>query len=297
MIDQTPPEASDENFSLTNEEAFSLREHEVKTADGTARISYLVCEPLEDAGFLNAFSTRLGGISALPAQALNLTNFKGDAPENVKENRRRFLEAIGADQMPVVTMRQTHSTDRCFIESVDQALKETPSCDALISRLNNVLLAVQTADCAPVLIADTKSRALAAIHAGWRGTEGRIVERAIADLMRMGVSPRDCIAAIGPCASAEYYEVGAEVIERYKKSFGYWKKLLVNFKENGKCHLDVRAANVQQLKFCGFDDEQIFVAPYCTMARNELFFSYRLEAGGEPMKVGRLLSVIGKKKV
>jgi YfiH family protein len=297
MIEPAPPEPTEESFSLTDEEAFSLRERDIETPDGTAKISYIVCEPLEDAGFLNAFSTRLGGVSRLPQNSLNLTNFKGDSTENVKENRRRFFEAIGAEQMAVVTMRQTHSTDRCVIESVDEALKATPSCDALVSRLNNVLLAVQTADCAPVLIADTKSRVMAAIHAGWRGTEGRIVERTIADLMRLGANPRNCIAAIGPCASAERYEIGPDVIERYKKAFGYWKKLLVNFQENGKCYLDVRAANVQQLKFCGFDEEQIFVAPYCTMARNELFFSYRLEAGGEPMKVGRLLSVIGKKKI
>jgi polyphenol oxidase len=296
MMNEGQQQPGEEIFSLSNEEAFSLRERQIETASGPAKISYIVCEPLEDAGFLNAFSTRLGGVSALPENSLNLTNFKGDTTENVQENRRRFLEAIGADHMTVITMRQTHSADRCVIESADEALKETPSCDALLSKLRGVLLAVQTADCAPVLIADTKSKAMAAVHAGWRGTEGRIVERTIADLMRLGVNPRDCIAAIGPCASADFYEIGSDVIDRYKKAFGYWKKLLVNFKENGKCHLDVRAANVQQLKFCGFDDEQIFVAPYCTMGRNELFFSYRLEAGGEPMKVGRLLSVIGKKK-
>src|SRR5262245_49506453 len=122
MIEQPP--ATEEIFSLSDEEAFSLREHEVKTADGTARIAYVVCEPLEDAGFLNAFSTRRGGVSPLPEQALNLTNFKGDTTENVKENRRRFLEAIGAERLPVITMRQTHSTDRCFIESADEALNE-----------------------------------------------------------------------------------------------------------------------------------------------------------------------------
>ncbi|MEW6125567.1 MAG: peptidoglycan editing factor PgeF [Acidobacteriota bacterium] len=295
MIEQAQL-SNEESFSLSNEEAFSLRQRDIETADGIARIAYIVCEPMEEAGFLNAFSTRLGGVSSLPANALNLTNFKGDTPENVKENRHRFLEAIGAEGMPVITMRQTHSTERGFIDSADEALKEPPGCDALVSKLKNVLLAVQTADCAPVLIADTKSKAMAAIHAGWRGTAGRIVERAVADLMRLGVNPRDCIAAIGPCASAEFYEVGAEVIDRYKKEFGYWKELLVNFKADGKCHLDVRAANVQQLKFCGFDEEQIFVAPFCTMARNDLFFSYRLEAGGEPMKVGRLLSVIGRAK-
>jgi purine-nucleoside/S-methyl-5'-thioadenosine phosphorylase / adenosine deaminase len=293
--ERLPDGASEEDFSLTNEEAFSFREREVETPDGAVTISYIVCEPLEEAGFLNAFSTRLGGVSPLPAKALNLTNFQGDTRENVTENRRRFLEVIGAEGMPLVTARQTHSTERCFIESAQQAVKQTPECDAMTTRAKGLLLAIQTADCLPVLIGDTKSGAMAAIHAGWRGTAGRIVERTMADLMRLGVNPRHCIAALGPCASCDHYEVGTDVIERYKKEFRYWKNLLVNPKEGGKAYLDVRAANVQQLAFCGFDEDQIFVAPYCTMGRNDLFFSYRKEAGGEPRKVGRLLSVIGKK--
>lgn len=288
-------ELNEDDFFLTGEEAFSLRESEVETADGaTARISYVVCEPLEEAGFINAFSTRLGGVSLLPKDALNLTNFRGDTPENVAENRRRFLKAIGADDMPLITARQTHSAERCFIESAKQA--SVPECDAMTSRAKNLLLAIQTADCLPILIGDTQTGAMAAIHAGWRGTAGRITERTVADLMRQGVNTKNCLAAIGPTACAECYEVGEDVIERYKKEFRYWKQLLVNFKEGGKAHLDIRAANVQQLAYCGFDEEQIFVAPYCTMHQNDLFFSYRKEAGGEPLKAGRLLSVIGKAK-
>jgi YfiH family protein len=287
---------TDDDFFLTDDEAFSLRESEVEAADATASISYIVCEPLEEAGFLNAFSTRLGGVSHLPEAALNLTNFKGDSRENVAENRRRFLQAIGAEGLPLLTSRQTHSTERCFIESAKQFAQATPDCDAMTTRAKNLLLAIQTADCLPILIADPKSGVMAAIHAGWRGTAGRITERTVADLMRQGVNPQSCLAALGPTACAACYEVGEEVIGRYKKEFGYWKNLLVNFKEGGKAHLDIRAANVQQLAFCGFDEEQIFVAPYCTMHQNEMFFSYRKEAGGEPLKVGRLLSVIGKVK-
>lgn len=288
-------EANQEVFALTGEEAFSLREYQVETRSGRALIQYIVCEPLEEAGFLNAFSTRVGGVSPLPENSLNLTHFKGDSPGNVEENRRRFLEAIGGEAMPLITMRQTHSTERCVIESAEAAIASPPSGDALITRLRKVLLAVQTADCLPILIADPKTKMMAAIHAGWRGTAGRIVERTVADLMRLGVNPRTCLVALGPCASAARYEVGSDVIERVKKEFGYWQKILVNFRDDGKCYFDNRAATLQQLRLCGFDEEQIFVAPYCTMLQNELFFSYRLEAGGLPLKVGRLLSVIGRK--
>lgn len=279
----------------TAEAEFVMREHEVATTDGKVRIATLVCEPLEQAGFVNAFSTRLGGVSPLPSNSLSLAYFKGDDKENVAENRRRFLKAIGAERDRIVTARQTHSTERCTIESEEQARGPQPDCDAMITRMTDVLLAVQTADCLPVLIGDTRTGAMAAIHAGWRGTAGRITERTVADLMLVhGVNPRDCVAALGPTACAECYEVGEDVIGRYKKEFGYWRKLLVNFKDDGKAHLDIRAANVQQLSFCGFSEDRIHVADYCTMHQNELFFSYRKEGKGQPSSVGRSLSVIGK---
>jgi YfiH family protein len=275
------------------EEPFVMREREVETENGKARISYLVCEPMERAGFTNAFSTRAGGVSAFPSNALNLADFKGDVKENVAENRRRFLKALGAESAAIITARQTHSTLRCHIESTGSQ----PECDAMTTRMTGALLAIQTADCLPVLIADPKSGAVAAIHAGWRGTAGRITERTVSDLMlAQGVNPRNSIAALGPTACAECYEVGADVIERYKKEFGYWRNLLVNFKEGGKAHLDIRTANIQQLVFCGFSEDRIHVAEYCTMHQNEMFFSYRREAGGQPSKVGRLLSVIGRLK-
>jgi YfiH family protein len=277
------------------ESAFVMRERDIATATAQARISYLVCEPIEQAGFANAFSTRLGGVSPFPRDALNLAHFKGDDRESVDENRRRFLGALGADGARIVTARQTHSTERCAIDSIEQARGPQMECDALITRMRGVLLAIQTADCLPVLIADTATGTVAAIHAGWRGTAGRITERTVADLMLAhGVSPRNCIAALGPAACAECYEVGADVIERYKKEFGYWKNLLVNFKEGGKAHLDIRAANMQQLAFCGFAEDRIHVADYCTMHQNDLFFSYRREGQSRPSSVGRLLSVIGK---
>src|SRR5215471_17108745 len=136
-------------------QAFEMRRREVETTDGLATICYLVCQPLEQAGFANAFSTRLGGVSALPENSLSLTYFKGDDNTKVDENRRRFLKAIGCDGARIVTSRQTHSID---ITSIDSALQDAaqPVCDAMTSKLTGILLGIQTADCLPVLIADTK---------------------------------------------------------------------------------------------------------------------------------------------
>ena len=281
--------------SLIIDEPFVTREHELDTDCGKACVPYLVCEPLERAGFLNAFSTRKGGVSPLPSDSLNLAQFKGDSKENVFENRRRFLTAIDAEQATVVTAVQTHSIERLAIGSLDQAHGPQPGCDAMTSQLRGVLLAIQTADCLPVLIGDPVTGTMAAIHAGWRGTAGRITERTVADLMQLGVNPRNAIAALGPAACAECYEVGQDVISRYKKEFGYWRSLFADLREDGKAHLDIYAANIQQLIFCGFAEERIHVAEHCTMHENEMFFSYRREGGGQPSVVGRLLSVIGRR--
>jgi YfiH family protein len=285
----------DEHEEIATEHGFEFRRRAVSTDQGTATVAFLACEPLERAGFLNAFSTRLGGVSPLPSADLNLEHFKGDTKENVLENRRRFLKAIGAaPSAEIFTLRQTHSTDRVTIDRAADPGSAQAEGDGLIGKLDGVLIGVKTADCLPVLIADCTNRVVAAIHAGWRGTAGRIVERTIADLMTShGVNPRNCIAALGPAACVECYEVGDDVIARYKKEFGYWRKLFANFKE-GKAHLDVVAANLQQLEFCGFSHDRVFVAPYCTMHQNDLFFSYRREGRSLPTGVGRLLSVIGR---
>jgi YfiH family protein len=286
---------SDDNVTSAVSSGFQFITKAIETRGGPADLTYLACEALESAGFVNAFSTRLGGVSSLPSNALNLAVFKGDSKENVRENRRRFLEAIGAEGYSIVTARQTHSVERVAINSCEMAHQQ-PECDAMISRLEGVLLGVQTADCLPVLIGDPVSRTFAAVHAGWRGTAGRIVERTVADLMLShGVNTRNCIAALGPAACVECYEVGEDVISRYKSAFGYWRRLFANFKEGGKAHLDIIAANLQQLGFCGFTEDRIHVARYCTMHQNDLFFSYRREGKTSPAGVGRLLSVIGKR--
>ncbi|HYM00090.1 MAG TPA: peptidoglycan editing factor PgeF [Blastocatellia bacterium] len=275
-------------------DAFQLRSNECSTKEGKATVLYVVCTALEESGFLNAFSTRLGGVSRLPAESLNLGYFKNDPSSNVAENRRRFLDAIGASGTKLATLNQTHSVNIYHVKSQSELKNELkdeePDADALVTKEPNIVLAVKTADCLPILIADPKSGVIAAIHAGWRGTAGRITERTLADLMRdFGVNTRNCLAALGPAACGDCYEVGRDVIDRFKSEFGYWSRLLKP-KNNGKANLDIQAANRQQLAYCGFSDERIFTAPYCTMHNNDSFFSYRREGSG----VGKMLSVIGR---
>jgi len=254
----------------------------------------LVCDPIERIGFKNAFSTRLGGVSPLPAEALSLGNFRQDERENVIENRRRFLSALDAADWTLVTAKQVHSADVRFVSGVEDARTEPAPCDALMADTPRVLLAVQTADCLPILIADENSGAFSAVHAGWRGTLAGIVAQTVERMQQDRNSrPEDLHVALGPAISAAVFEVGPEVLLEFKKKFSYAEDLISDPQPNGKGHLNLNLANVRQLIDCGAREDRIYDSALCTWLRNDLFFSYRRERGAEN-PVGRLMGVIGR---
>ncbi len=259
-------------------------------------LQLLVCDPLEQAGFKNAFSTRVGGVSPLPADALSLGNFAQDERENVIENRRRFLSALGASDWTLVTAKQIHSADVRVVRDADDARREPTACDALISDARRTLLAVQTADCLPILIADERTGAFSAVHAGWRGTRAGIVARTIERMQQEHHSrPRDLRAALGPAISAAVFEVGPEVLAEFRSRFSYADELICDLQPNGKGNLNLNLANIRQLMDCGLREDRIHDSGLCTHLRNDLFFSYRRERGAEK-PVGRLMGVIGKEE-
>ncbi|MBC7930314.1 MAG: laccase domain-containing protein, partial [Rubrivivax sp.] len=137
--------------------------------DGKEGVRALVCAPLEGDGFANAFSTRGGGVSLYPEGSLNLAGFDEDAAENIRENRRRFTYLLGTGWM-LAACWQVHGSDVRVVREPSDAESESERCDALTSGLQGVLLGVKTADCVPVLLADARRGACAAVHAGWRGT-------------------------------------------------------------------------------------------------------------------------------
>jgi polyphenol oxidase len=257
----------------------------------------LVCAPLEHAGFTNAFSTRLGGVSPMPSDALNLAGFNEDDAENIYENRRRFLNLFDGD-WTLTGCWQIHSADVRIVHNQEEAqpkpgvLGDEQYCDALISNTPKILLAVKTADCVPVLIADQKTGAVAAVHAGWRGTSTSIVLKTIGQLQsEYGTQPEDLLAAIGPAANTCCYEVGNDVIDRFKEVFPQSDHLFIPTRE-GHARIDLQTANRDQLIKAGVSPGRTHVAPLCTMDRTDLFFSYRREKKLNG-RVGRLMSVIG----
>jgi YfiH family protein len=255
-------------------------------------VKVLVCRDLENAGFVNGFSTRCGGVSPFPNDDMNLAGYDEDSRENIEENRRRFLAAIGGEWQ-IATAWQVHGDNIRRIESDLDAGNSDERADALVSDAQGVLTGVKTADCVPILIGDPVSGAFGAVHAGWRGTVRSIAAKTLMILQEVyGSDPQDLICAIGPAACGRNYEVGQEVIDGFKDNFKNSHKYFSPTRD-GHALVDLHLANYDQLRQAGVAAGNIYTAPYCTMERPDLFFSYRLEKQ-KYGRTGRLLSVIGR---
>ena len=260
----------------------------------------------------HGFSTRPGGVSVLHGKrVLNLGFTEWDERARVRSNRNEFMSAVGANRMPLVELRQIHSD---VVHVVAAPLESAPQGDALTTCVRGLLLGVQTADCVPILLADTRHRAVAAIHAGWRGTLARITAKTVGRMrLEFGTEPRDVVAALGPAIGRCCYEVGPEVAQAYAAQFpeaaawfdGPFAQLAIGEEPLAlpwmtmmppghtppapRVKLDLRAANRWQLLDAGVPDAQIAVSDLCTACRTNLLFSYRREGAA----TGRLMAVIG----
>ncbi len=291
------------------------RASDPQPADGTLEI--LRAPSLQALPWLvHGFTTRLGGVSSCyGGQTLNLGFTAHDSRENVERNRALVLQALGAqreggDLWPVVEVKQIHSS---VIHRVQQAPSAPLTGDGLLTDTPELLLAITTADCVPVLICDVKRRAVAAFHAGWRGTLARIVEKGVGEMRRQfGSQTPDLRAGIGPCIRRCCYSVGAEVRARFESQFAYadelftevfdanalhvrYPMLFLNQRAPGhaelgpEIHLDLVAANLRQLEDAGVAAEQISVVEGCTACDTARFFSHRAELS----KTGRMRALIG----
>ncbi len=267
----------------------------------------------------HGFSTRKGGLSRAycPEDApgeLNLGFTAADDRETVLRNRRLFAEAItGSADTPLVPLRQVHSNVVVVATAADFGLNPPRKGDGIITGEPGLLLAVQTADCIPVLVADRKQRVVAAFHAGWRGTVKRIVETGIGRMrLEFGSHPEDLVAAIGPGIGPCCYSVGEEVLSAFESQFAYARELFHEVYDSDpirtkypmlfltqrapghspigpSLHLDLIEANRRQLLDTGLKPRAISVTGGCTNCQRELFFSHRGSRG----HAGRMMGVIG----
>ena len=267
----------------------------------------------------SGFSTRKGGLTRAycsedaPGE-LNLGFTEADDRATVLANRRLLAEAVTGDaQSPLLALKQIHSN--LVVETTSPAAdRQVPRrADGHITAESGLLLAVQTADCIPVLVADRRQRIVAAFHAGWRGTVKRIVESGVGRMrLDYGSRPADLIAAIGPGASACCYSVGEEVLSEFESQFSYARELFHEVYSSDpvktrypmlfltqrapghssigpSLHVDLVEANRRQLLACGLSPQSIQVVGGCTQCQGDFFFSHRASQG----HTGRMMAVIG----
>ena len=229
-----------------------------------------------------AESTRHGGVSRAPFPSLNLGINTADLPGHVDENRRRFFAAIDANADQLASSYQVHGTEALNANEAGRY----EGYDALITNKPGILVGVTVADCVPILIYDAKQQAVAAIHAGWRGTAGQIVTKTLARMQtEFGSRGGDCFAYIGTCIDECSFEVGPEVANQFEPAFKREDET------TGKYFIDLKKANAQLLIKFGIPVAQIEISPFSTAINNNDYFSYRVENGN----TGRMLAVIGIK--
>jgi polyphenol oxidase len=267
----------------------------------------------------SGFSTRLGGVSRVycaedaPGE-LNLGFTAADDRESVVENRSLLAEAVtGNAGTPLIALRQFHSNRVVRLTAADAARERPWKADGVITDEPGLLVAVQTADCIPVLVADRRLRAVGAFHAGWRGTVKRIVETGVGRMrIEFGSRPEDLVAAIGPGIGQCCYAVGEEVLSEFESQFTYGRELFREVYDSDAVrtkypmlfltqrapghspigpglHVDLIEANRRQLMAAGVGEKQIQIVGGCTQCQPELFYSHRGSRG----HAGRMMAVIG----
>jgi len=263
---------------------------------------------------VHGFSTRQGGVSkAYGGWSLNLGLTKHDSRLAVERNRQIFLRQLDEDSRkswPLVTLRQIHSD---LIHRIDTVAEHPLTGDGLITSTPGILLAVQTADCLPLILVDFRLHAIGVLHAGWRGTLKRIAQKGVGEMRRFfGTEPQNIKAAIGPGIHSCCYQVGAEVREQFESQFAHATILFREVKESDpirekypllflsarppghsewqtKIFLDLVEANRRQLMEVGVAPKNISASDLCSACRPDLLFSYRADKG----VTGRMMGVVG----
>ncbi len=239
------------------------------------------------AGLTHGFASRSGGVSAGPFESLNLSLGVGDDPGAVRENRRRFCEALGVRSESVFAARQIHGESIACVndakrrEQVGQGWLEgahVGTADALLTDREGAVLVASAADCVLAAIVDPRRRIVGIAHCGWRGTFARLAEGLVREAVtRFRISPADLLAVLSPSIGPCCFEVGDEVMEEGLGSVRGFQR----FARRGprRWHVDLWEMNRSQLLSAGVRDDAIEISGQCTRCRSADFFSYRAGSG------------------
>lgn len=203
----------------------------------------------------------------------------GQPPESRQESRARVSRELAEVGTPLF-LTQVHG-----VAVAEAPWEGSPEADAAICEQAGYLLAIETADCLPLLLVDPVGRRLAAAHAGWRGSAASIAGRTVAALVARGSRPADLIAALGPAIGACCYEVGPEV----REAFGDDAPFVARPGAGQRWQLDLRAASERQLLRSGIPHQRILHLDHCTRCRAGDYHSYRRDG----KRAGRMISFVG----
>lgn len=234
----------------------------------------------------HGFFTRKGGASSGVFAGLNCGSGSSDQSEIVAINRTRVAEAMGVAADHLVTVHQVHSPD---VVSVTGPLSDRPRADALVTATAGVALAVLTADCQPVLFADTRAGVVGAAHAGWKGARDGVLEATLTAMEALGARRADTVAVIGPCISQTAYEVGPEFFETFTDDDPETRRFFIN--GNGDRYLfDLPGYGLKRLRDAGVGQAEW--TRHCTYRDPARFYSFRRATHAGEADYGRLISVI-----
>jgi YfiH family protein len=240
-------------------------------------------------GIRHAFFTRHGGVSEGIYKSLNGGVGSNDAPERVRENRARMAAMLGTPLERFLTAYQIHSPDVIVAENPWPA-DARPRADAIVTRVPGLAIGISTADCGPVLLADSEARVIAAAHAGWRGALTGVLESTLAAMEQLGAQRERIVAALGPMISQSNYEVGGDLVEQFTAAAPDNTRFFAPSARAGHALFDLPGYIVARLQRAGV--MQIENVALCTYADAERFYSYRRTTHrGEP-DYGRHISAI-----
>lgn len=252
----------------------------------------------------HGFTTRLGGVSKGPYASMNLGLSRKDDPAAVKENYRRAALALHREPEDIVLSYQTHTSNIRQVTEADRGKgfsveRDYKDVDGLMTDVPGLLLVTLHADCTPLFFLDPNHPAIGLAHAGWRGTAGQIGAKMVAKMQKAyGSDPASLLVVIGPSICGDCYEVGEDVAEIFRNTFGEDVCREQSILQQGglqgqkdKYRLNMWAANVWQLKEAGVEPSHICVSGICTCENSDLFFSHRAVHGGERGNLGAFLSL------
>ncbi|GLS20538.1 laccase domain protein [Labrys miyagiensis] len=237
-------------------------------------------------GVSHGFFTRQGGVSDGIYASLNGGNGSGDNPDHVRENRGRMAEILGVPRERFITCYQVHSPN-VVVVTEPWTRENAPKVDAMVTRQRNLAIAVATADCGPVLFADSEARVVGAAHAGWKGAFTGVLEATIAAMVGLGARRENITAVLGPMISRSAYEVGPEFVERFVASEPDNRRFFTPSPRDGHAMFDLPSYIGMRMSKAGigrFEDIGL-----CTYEDEERFYSYRRVTHRKEPDYGRLL--------